>query len=94
MPISGEGTLSSPAVPKYRAKVEVQHNYVFDSNGEPMYVEYTTTDEIGAELLKNADVEKVNDESVVEGLKRAGASEADIERTLTEWGLKEPAVEE
>jgi hypothetical protein len=92
MPISGEGTLSSPAVPKYRAKVEVQHNYVFDSNGEPMYVEYTTTDEIGAELLKNSDVEKVNDESVIDALKRAGASEADIERVLEEWGLKKPAV--
>jgi hypothetical protein len=94
MPISGEGTLSSPAVPKHRAKVEVQHNYVFDASGNPKYVEYTTTDEIGEELLKNADVEKVNDESVVEGLKRTGASEADIERVLVEWGLKEPAVEE
>jgi len=91
MPISGEGTIASPAVPKYRSKIEVARHYVFDGNGNPLYVEYTTTDEIGKKLLKHEDVEKVSDESVEDALKRIGASKEEIKALLEHWGIKKPA---
>lgn len=88
MPISGEGVLSSPVMPKYGSDIEIARDYVFGASGEPLHVTLTVTDERGEELLEMPDVVKVSDETVVEALKRIGASEADIERTLVEWGVE------